>query len=355
MSNLDLNHFRGNSKGPLLSRSIILIVLLSAPLAQGKFIGNIHYGGQEPLDFSLYWNQVTPENAGKWASCEQNRDDWSYWGWLDAAYDYANSRNFTFKEHCLVWGSQQPSWICGLSQSEQLAEVEEWIQILGQRYPGIDLLDVVNEPLHSTPCYKDAIGGDGSNGWDWVVWSVEKAGQYVGGTKILNDYGLLNSSTNSSQIVQVANICSAQAIGAEAHGLERVSAGAISSNLNILDDAGLPLYVSEYDVDEPRDSQQLAVYQEQFPVFWEYSAIDGITLWGYIQGQIWQRNAYLLRIGGTRRPVLDWLCNNYLASCSTTTTTTTTTTSGECLPSGTPCSSDDECCSNKCRGGKCRG
>jgi hypothetical protein len=25
-----------------------------------------------------------------------------------------------------------------------------------------------------------------------------------------------------------------------------------------------------------------------------------------------------------------------------------------CLPKGSPCSSDSECCTNKCRGGKCR-
>ena len=68
------------------------------------WIGNIFHDDQTPLDFSTCWNQVTPENAVKWASCELARDDWEYWSWLNAAYDYADSRGYLFKEHCLVWG-----------------------------------------------------------------------------------------------------------------------------------------------------------------------------------------------------------------------------------------------------------
>ena len=103
--------------------SVLFLSLFTCPLALG-WIGNLFHDDQTPLDFSTYWNQVTPENGGKWASCEQSRDDWGYWSWLDAAYDYATGQGYPFKEHCMVWGhsSGEPSWVCGLSQSEQRAK-----------------------------------------------------------------------------------------------------------------------------------------------------------------------------------------------------------------------------------------
>jgi len=107
---------------------------------------------------------------------------------------------YVFKEHCLVWGHSfgEPSWVCGLSASEQRVQVEEWIQEFAARYPGADLIDVVNEPLYDPPCYKDAIGGDQSTGWDWVIWSYETARRYCNGDLLINEYNVLNDSTTAN-------------------------------------------------------------------------------------------------------------------------------------------------------------
>lgn len=40
---------------------------------KGKWLGNI-INTSTPANFSTYWNQVTPENAGKWGSVEKNQD-----------------------------------------------------------------------------------------------------------------------------------------------------------------------------------------------------------------------------------------------------------------------------------------
>ncbi|MEJ2049635.1 MAG: carbohydrate binding domain-containing protein, partial [Calditrichota bacterium] len=55
------------------------------PLAtnQPKFVGNI-YSAAQIQNFEAYWNQVSPENAGKWGSVEGIRDNMN-WGGLDAA------------------------------------------------------------------------------------------------------------------------------------------------------------------------------------------------------------------------------------------------------------------------------
>lgn len=280
--------------------------------AHPKFLGNIYYryGNFEPMNFAKYWNQVTPENFGKWGEVEKQRDQYS-WDGLDSAYNFAKSQGFPFKEHTLIWGNQQPKWICGLSEEEQKEEVEEWIKDVCTRYPDLDMVDVVNEPLHAPPCYKDAIGGDGTTGWDWVIWAFQTAGKYCSGVKILNDYGILNSSTNTEKLINIARILKDKgipvAIGCQGHGLEKTGASTIRANLDKIAEAGFPVYISEYDVDIADDAQQLKIYQEQFPLFWEHPVVKGVTLWGYVEGEIWKRNAYLLRADGTERPALTWL------------------------------------------------
>lgn len=61
----------------------------TAPLAKNhsKFLGNIipHF---VPAQYTQLWNQVTPENAGKWESIESTRNTMS-WGNLDRAYKLA--------------------------------------------------------------------------------------------------------------------------------------------------------------------------------------------------------------------------------------------------------------------------
>lgn len=124
-----------------------------------KFLGNV-IANTIPASFSSYWDQVTPENAGKWGSVEAQRDQMNWQG-LDQAYQFAQQHQFPFKEHTFVWGSQYPQWIDSLSAEQQRAEVVEWMQAYCQRYPDTAFIDVVNEPLHTPATYRQALGGAG--------------------------------------------------------------------------------------------------------------------------------------------------------------------------------------------------
>jgi endo-1,4-beta-xylanase len=109
---------------------------VDTPLAQGKpkFLGSAHSGPQA-TNFLAYWNQVVPENAGKWGSVESTRDSMN-WTELDTAYHLAKNNGLPFRYHILVWGNQQPTWIESLPQAEQLEEIQEWFAAVAQRYPG---------------------------------------------------------------------------------------------------------------------------------------------------------------------------------------------------------------------------
>ncbi|NWF88363.1 MAG: endo-1,4-beta-xylanase [Ignavibacteriaceae bacterium] len=189
-------------------------------------------------------------------------------------------------------------------------------------------MDVVNEPLHAPPAYKNALGGDGVTGWDWVIKSFELARQYCSdSTKLLiNEYNVLHSSSATTNYLNIINLLKDRGlidgIGIQGHYFEFRSdmnasnqyvydINAIKSNLNRLAETGLPIYITEFDIDEPIDSNQLAQYKIYFPIFWTHPAVEGITFWGYIQGDVWTShpNTYLILVSGTERPALQWMRN----------------------------------------------
>ncbi len=234
------------------------------------------------------------------------------WDQFDNAYNTAKEHGLKFKWHTFTWGQQQPSWLGSLSAEEQKQQVEEWIAAVAERYPDVDFIDVVNEPLHETPVYANALGGKGTTGWDWVIWAFEKARATFPNAKlILNDYNVINDNNATNKYITIINLLKERQlidyIGEQGHNLETTSNLTITSNLDKLAATGLPILISEYDLNFSSDSEQRAKYESQFPALWGHSGVHGVTLWGYRQGEIWRTDAYLVRSNGTARPALEWL------------------------------------------------
>lgn len=57
-------------------------------------------------------------------------------GRLDQPRQFAETRNFPFRFHVMVWGAQQPTWLENLPQAEQVAEIKEWFAAVSTRYSG---------------------------------------------------------------------------------------------------------------------------------------------------------------------------------------------------------------------------
>ena len=281
----------------------------------GKFLGNV-LSAQLDTNFTDFWNQVTPENAGKWGAVEAQRDTMT-WTVLDGIFAYARAHDLPVKQHTLVWGQQQPRWLDDLSEDEQRAEVAEWITGFAARYPDVALVDVVNEPLHAPPPYKEALGGDGETGWDWVIWSFRRARKALPEAELLiNEYNILCCEENLKRYAELIRLLKERGlidgVGVQAHGLETVAPAVIQTNLDALAELGLPVYVSELDLESYDDARQLELYRSIFPILWEHEAVAGVTLWGYRAGATWKENAYLIDWFDEERPALRWL-REYLA------------------------------------------
>lgn len=292
------------------------------PMALGKpkFVGGV-YSNSQAVNMDKYFNQVTPENAGKWGSAEPTRDVMN-WAELDAAYALAKDNGFPFRFHVLVWGNQQPAWIETLPPAEQLEEIEEWFAAVADRYPDIDFLEVVNEPLHDPPNqpgsgggnYIEALGGDGETGWDWIINAFKLARMYFPNSELaINDYSIVNTPGSVVTYLEIIDLLLAEnvidAIGVQGHAFStRGDNATMIQSLDTLATRGLPIYVTELDIDGPTDEIQLADYQRIFPMFWEHPAVKGITLWGYRPGH-WRtaQGAYIALENGAERPALVWL------------------------------------------------
>ncbi|MBL7969409.1 MAG: endo-1,4-beta-xylanase [Prolixibacteraceae bacterium] len=321
-------------------QNIFLIVCLCAnvalfgqtttvkPIADGneKFLG-CAWSNTQNLNFQNYWNQVSPENGGKWGSVEGTRNVMN-WSDMDAAYSLAQKYGMSFKEHTLIWGAQQPSWIANLDTASQRQEIEQWFSLMAARYKNIKSIDVVNEPIHNAPNgmlpwgsstknvdYAKALGGAGKTGWDWIIKAFRMARKYFPNSKlILNEYSVINSSSKTQEYLKIIKLLQAEnlidGIGEQAHAFTTygTSATTMKANLDVLGATGLPIYLTEMDIDGTTDYVQLKEMQRVFPVFWKHPSVKGITMWGFRYG-LWRtkEGAYLVNQNGTERAALKWL------------------------------------------------
>ena len=303
----------------------IMVCVLTAGVTQAqlssnpdKFLGNIttsyniDYGNEK---FYQLWNQITPENESKWDQVEGQRRGTFNWTNTDRINNYAKQHNFPFKWHTLIWGSQYPGWMNSLSETEQLKAIEEWMDAIKGRYPDLAMIDVVNEavPGHAPAPYKNALGGDGVSGYDWIVKAFEMAYErWPDAILIYNDYNTFQWNTDAFiELVRAIRDAGApiDAYGCQSHDLTGCSATTLKNSMAKIQNAlKMPMYITEYDIGTANDNDQLRDYKAQIPLLWEADYCAGITLWGYIYGKTWTTdgNSGLIK-NGQDRPAMTWL------------------------------------------------
>ena len=313
-------------------------------LADGaaKFVGNITTHTQVRSDFTQLWNQITAENECKWASIEGSRGKFN-WGGCDAAYNWAKNNGGHFKFHALVWGSQYPSWLNGLSADETKKAITNWMDAVKQHYPDLEMIDVVNEAIKSGGKYHSnygpqggnnivaALGGDNGN-YEFVQTAFKMARErWPDAILIYNDYNTVQWQKNEGiDLIQklVKAGAPVDAYGLQAHDMMSQGGGAggtggggsclslstLKSTIEeIWNKTQIPLFISEYDIFTNDDNVQKKCYSEQISYFMENEHIAGITIWGYIYGATWNDGTSGIIKDNKDRPAMTWL-KEYLAS-----------------------------------------
>ena len=286
-----------------------------------KFLGNITTGWPGDMDtngfiYSEYWNQVTHENGTKWGTVEGTRGKFN-WGPADVAYNYAKEHGFPFIFHTFVWGSQFPDWLRKLTPEERYEAIVTWMDAAKEHYPDLTIIDVVNEAVSGhqadTPLIKEALGGDGETGYDWIIKAFEMAHErWPDAILIYNDFNTFQWNTDQFiDLVKTVRDAGApiDAYGCQSHDLTDCSLSNFKAAMKKLqDELQMPMYITEYDIGTANDDTQLKKYQEQIPLMWEADYCAGITLWGWIYGKTWvtDGNSGLIK-NKKERPALEWL------------------------------------------------
>ena len=317
-------------------------------LADGaaKFVGNITTRGAVRSDFTQLWNQITAENECKWASIEGTRGNYN-WRGCDAAYNWAKQNGGHFKFHALVWGSQYPNWLNGLSAADTKTAITNWMDAVAKHYPDLEMIDVVNEAIKSGGKYHSnygsqgnnniiaALGGDNGN-YEFVAEAFRMARKrWPNAILIYNDYNTVQWQKNEGiDLIQKLKKAGApvDAYGLQAHDMQ-VSGGQAGGqggggsclNINTLkstieeiwNKTQIPLFISEYDIASNDDNDQKNCYSQQISYFMENEHIAGITIWGYLYGATWTSggNSGIIRESNGRvtdRPAMTWL-KDYLS------------------------------------------
>ena len=233
-----------------------------------KFLGNIttsyqiDYGKEK---FYTLWNQITPENESKWASVEGTRGSYN-WGNCDNINTYAKQHNFPFKFHTLVWGSQFPGWVKNLSGTERYNAIVKWMDAVKKRYPNLAMIDVVNEAIDGhqadTPYIKEALGGGGKTGYDWIIKAFEMAYErWPNAILIYNDFNTFQWNTDQFiDLVRTLRDAGApiDAYGCQSHDLTDCSQTNFKNAMSrIQNSLKIPMYITEYDIGTDDDALQL--------------------------------------------------------------------------------------------------
>ncbi|MBO5798762.1 MAG: endo-1,4-beta-xylanase [Paludibacteraceae bacterium] len=301
-----------------------------------KFLGNIttSYNWQEQADaqgvdekYYQLWNQITSENGSKWGSIHKG---WGKFDWSnsDRAYNYAKQHGFPFKFHCLIWGSQYPSWIESLSAADTYKAIEEWMDAVKEHYPDLELIDVVNEAIYAGGKYHssyektkiiEALGGTGKTGYDWIIKAFHMARERWPNAKLIyNDYNTFRWQKNEFIALVKALIdggAPIDAYGAQSHDLTDMEFDEFKRAMDETQQKlKIPMYITEYDIGTDDDNLQLQRYKEQIPYMWEADYVAGVTLWGWIYGKTWTTNGNSGIIkNGQDRPAMKWL-REYMAT-----------------------------------------
>ncbi len=282
-----------------------------------KFLGNITTSGQVDYGstpFHTLWNQLTAENESKWQSVERVRGQYD-WSGSDRAYNYAKQHGIPFKFHTLVWGSQYPTWMNSLTVQEQYKAIVQWMDAIKERYPDLPMIDVVNEAVagHNPAPFKEALGGDGVTGYDWIVKAFEMAHErWPEAILIYNDYNTFRWQCQEFiDLVRTLRDAGApvDAYGCQSHDLTDMPGTDFRQAMAEIQSAlKMPMYITEYDIGTADDQLQLQRYQQQIPLMWEADYCAGVTLWGYIYGKTWTENGNsgIIR-NGQDRPAMKWL------------------------------------------------
>ncbi|MGJ8682559.1 endo-1,4-beta-xylanase [Paraglaciecola sp.] len=279
-----------------------------------------------------HFSSVTMDNSFKWEPFNPEPNVYKLTG-PNNFVKFSKDNHITPVGHVLFWHSQTPDWVFKddkgdlLSRTALLKRMRERASFMAQHFgDNIKVWDVVNEAIEDDgslrqSLYHQIIGNDFIE-QAFIIANEELPSDAI---KIYNDYGMtrkgrVDSVINMIEDFKLRNI-PIDAIGIQGHwSMQEPSIQEIEFNLKRLAATGLPLHVTELDIDylgrehffsANVDLEKLAAtpdnnpypnanfplqadielgqrYTEIFKLFLKHhKSIDRVTFWGVTDADSW--------------------------------------------------------------------
>jgi len=295
------------SGGQAVSDVSVQIEQIKHRFAFGTAINNGQMSNNTYKNFILkHYEWGVCENESKWPTNEPSQGSVTYSA-ADNIYNWCNSNGIKMRGHCLSWDvtSNVQSWVQSLSyatyptSSALLNAVNSRINSAVNHFKGkFKHWDVCNEMLSGS--FYDRLGDAGRA---HMFQAANAADPDC--LMFVNEYASLSfGNYNTSDYINL--IQTLQGLGApvEAIGLQgHVSAGfdrqQTWDGLNNLATLGLPIWFTEADTSNSDDTGRANDVEDLYRIAFGHPAVDGILMWGFMQGTTWRPNWWIVSSSGT--------------------------------------------------------
>jgi len=255
------------------------------------------------------FNQVTPENALKWDATEPNPGQFTFTA-ADGIVADAVANNQIVHGHTMLWHSQAPGWVQGLTGTALRSALQNHIMTVMGRYANNSAVrswDVVNEVINdsSSPQLRQSFWTQNYPG-DFVrdAFTFARAAD-PDATLCINDYGVEGSpdaaGSKSQRFFQLVQTEKAMGTPIDCVGLQsHFIVGQIpdlQQSMTRYASLGVSVRISELDIRIPlpgtaaQFQTQAANYATVVNACKAVSACGGITIWGIDDGHSWLPNS----------------------------------------------------------------
>jgi uncharacterized repeat protein (TIGR02059 family) len=235
-----------------------------------------------------YCNYGVCGNQFKWSGIESTKGQLNY-GPFENTLSWFQKVGWNMRAHNLLWGG---------TSSTDYHELPQWVGILApkvmydtckmrvvrevSRYKGIvNEYDVLNEPTHAT--YLQSKVGDSIN-WNCFKWAH---GADPDARLFVNDYNIIeyaDQTTNFVNLVKkmIQNGAPVGGLGAQCHIGNSTDIVNFKSRFDQLARIGLPIKVTEFDMNAGSVSQQVQAIEtsKMMRLCFSHPGIEGFIFWG---------------------------------------------------------------------------
>jgi endo-1,4-beta-xylanase len=252
------------------------------------------------------FNRVVLESDFKWV-------DWETYARADAleTLGQLRARGITVRGHNLIWPIELdyilPGDVINMVRNGDAAGVRSRIDgrftdILAATQGQIVEWDVINEPS-ANKFLQDLLGEDELAAW------LRRAKELDPNAKMfINDYGNLGEGTLDVEYKRILRRM--QALGAPLEGIglqghftwDLTPPEELNSRLNSFGRFGVPLSITEFDVNISDERLQAAYLRDALTVAFANPNVNSFLMWGFWEGRHWIPQAALYRLDWSIKP-----------------------------------------------------